>query len=410
MAIRIDRIIDNFNAILQYSSSDSGFERFSYSKEDIMAREFLMKKFKELQLEVCTDGIGNIYASYNPAHSKEKPVFIGSHIDTVPDGGQFDGLTGVLSSLEVLTAMSETNFLPRIPITLAVFAEEEGSNFQITMMGSKFFAKLLDFRDLCLLEDSEGNSALEIMKKAGFHPSEDNIITYEDISPASMIELHVEQGNILDSCGISIGIVEGIVGSRTFEIEMRGQSNHAGTTPMNMRKDPLVPAAGVIYEIPSLPQESGSHLAVATVGKVIVDPCSANVIPDSVKFWVDLRDYKEFGIENMSLQLTRLVKKYSEKFGVDFSINQVSDSPSIKSDKSLVNTINKVANKMGIESKLMHSGAVHDCAMVAQHAKIAMIFVPSKDGISHNRREFTEYSDIEKGTQVLYESLLEITE
>ncbi len=407
MKIKIERIEENFARVLEHSSLENGIQRFSYSVEDLAVRAILLEQLEELGLEIRLDGVGNLFASYNPLESNKRPILIGSHIDTVPDGGKFDGLTGVLCSLEVIQTMIDEQIQPQIPIVFVVFAEEEGSNFGTTMLGSKYWKGQLNEEDLNVLKNKDGRTALSVIQEAGFDPS-NRECSFTSMNPAAMIELHVEQGGILEEKNLDIGVVTKIIGMNSYEITIHGTSNHAGSTPMHLRKDPLLPAAELILYVESLPNTYGSDLAVATVGKILAKPNGSNVISSEVSFTVDIRDTSKLGIESMSLALQRKVGELCKPKAFDYQIELVGKSDPVALSSSIIQVMESRLKLENIPYHKMPSGAVHDCAILADAIDVGMIFLPSKGGISHSPDEYTSMEAIEQGAQLLFDCVKEL--
>lgn len=407
MKINGYRLQENFDTITSISATDTGCTRLSYSHEDQEVREILIKKMIALGLAISVDGVGNIRGKYVSQNAKGKSLLIGSHIDTVIQGGKYDGLTGTLSSLEVITTIAENNIDLKKPLEIIIFAEEEGSNFGSTMVGSKCLAGYLTYSDLEKMKNYDGIPAIKIMQEAGLDPDIHTIHEIDD-SADMMIEYHVEQGGILEDAGRSIGIVEAIAGMQTMKVIMIGQSNHAGTTPMHLRRDPLVTASKIIHEISTLPAQYGGKQTVMTVGKIFVEPNGSNVIPSRVEFYVDIRDVVEMNIENSYQQLSDYILLTCLEANLRCIIDKVGESKPVECSERLIATIETAATKKDLPYLRMNSGAVHDCAMLAQKLEIGMIFVPSKDGISHNPNEFTKWEDIVMGADLLLDVVLEL--
>lgn len=405
----IHRIKTDMENIAKFTSTpQSGCTRFSYSSEDKQAREYLLKEITKLGLDVVIDGAGNIRAKYLTDNSDGPAVMFGSHIDTVANGGKFDGLTGVIAGLEAIRVIKENNVNLKNPLELIVFAEEEGSNFGITMFGSKILTGNYDAKDLRHIKNDEGISAYEIMKNFGLDIEniEDDVLKKGEIK--AMIELHVEQGGVLDSKGIPIGIVECIVGMKTYKVGLRGVSNHAGTTPMYLRKDPMVGASEIIYYIEKVVKEDALSTTVATVGKINSKPNMPNVISEEVEFYVDIRDVNSKGIGMMVEKLTNKTKEIAEKRNLGYSIELIGESESVNLSPKVTNIIEKVAQDEGYKYRKMNSGAVHDAAMLTEWTDVGMIFVPSIDGKSHCPEEDTNYRDIKLGCDLLIHAILRL--
>ena len=404
---RISRDIEN---IVKISATPGlGCTRLSYSKEDKEVREYLIKILKELGLPVKIDGVGNIRAKYIVDGNGDKPsIMIGSHIDTVPNGGKFDGLTGVVTALEVIRILDENKIELDNPVEFAVFAEEEGSNFGTTMVGSKVLTGLYNLEDLKELKDHRGKSAYQIMKDFGLEVDkiEEEVLKSSDVK--AMIELHVEQGGILHKENLSIGIVKAIAGMKSYKIIFNGISNHAGTTPMNLRKDPMVGAAEMVLHLKNIAKDKALEHTVATVGKIHSQPNASNVIASQVEIFVDIRDVESKGIEIVSENLKSKVKELELKYDLKIEVELVGESQVVHLSTEVVETIETIAKRRKYNYKMMNSGAVHDAAMLTKVTDVGMIFVPSIDGISHSPHEMTKIEDIKIACDVLLETVIEL--
>lgn len=403
----IKRIKNDIETITKITATPGkGCTRFSYSKEDKEVRDYLMKIMRELDLDIKIDGVGNIRAKYENDNISESSIMIGSHIDTVANGGKFDGLTGVITALEVIRVLHENDLPLKRPVELVIFAEEEGSNFGITMVGSKVLSGKYNIEDLKEIKDDSETSAYEIIKNFGLEVDKVEEETLEPEEVDSMIELHVEQGGILDSENIPVGIVQAIVGMSTYKIKLKGVSNHAGSTPMNLRNDPMVAAASVITKLKIIAEEDALENTVATVGKIHCEPNVPNVIPEEVEFFVDIRDVDEKGIEIVEKRMKEEIKKAEEVYDLKAKIELLGKSDSVTLSTQVIDSIEEAAVENNYNFKEMNSGAVHDAAMLTELANVGMIFVPSINGKSHCPDEVTNYEDIELGSNLLLDSVM----
>ncbi|MBU5427713.1 M20 family metallo-hydrolase [Tissierella pigra] len=403
---RIKNDIENITKIT--ATPNMGCTRFSYGKEDREVREYLTKEMKILGLSINVDGVGNIRAKYMDNNEDKPSIMIGSHIDTVSNGGKFDGLTGVVTALEVVRIIKENNIKLENPIELIIFAEEEGSNFGTTMVGSKFLSGAYKLEYLKRLKNDEGITAYNIMKDFGLDVDnvENEVLKKEEAK--AMVELHIEQGGILHSENISIGIVQAIVGMKTYRVSLEGVSNHAGSTPMYLRKDPMVGAAEIITYMEKVAKEKALKDTVATVGKIHCQPNGSNVIPGQVEFNVDIRDVETEGIEIVAKELINKTKEIANKRGLKYSIDLVGESDCVKLSSKVINAIEETAIENKYVYKEMNSGAVHDSAMLTGITNVGMIFVPSIDGLSHCPQEETKFEDIKLGCDLLLGTVIKL--
>ena len=386
---RIKRDMDYINSIT--ATEGEGCTRLSYSKEDRKTRDYILSELDKLGVNYKIDGVGNIRAKY-PANLNESSILTGSHIDTVPNGGRFDGLTGSICALESMRRIVEENVTLKKPIEFIIYAEEEGSNFGSTTLGSKLLAGKVGVDELDRLTASDGRTARKVMEDFGLSISTIERDRLKKGEAYAVIELHVEQGAVLDRENLEIGVVNAISGMNTFEVTINGVANHAGATPMIYRKDPLAAAAEIILEMERFAKENVNPTTVATVGKVV--------------FNVDIRDIDQNGIDKTSDHLKEVLERVKKERNIDYSIELVGSSKSVTLDDEIVSTIKEKVDEFNYKNKIMHSGAVHDCMILSDLCKVGMIFVPSKDGISHNPNEDTDFADIEKGANVLLATLI----
>jgi hydantoinase/carbamoylase family amidase len=403
---RIKNDIENVTKIT--ATPNMGCTRFSYGKEDKEVREYLIKKMKDLGLFIKIDGVGNVRAKYIDNNEDKPSIMMGSHIDTVANGGKFDGLTGVITGLEVIRVIKENNVKLDNPIELIIFSEEEGSNFGTTMVGSKFLSGTYKLEYLNKLKNDDGVTAYQVMKDFGLDVDnvENEVLKKEEAK--AMVELHIEQGGILHSENLPIGIVKAIVGMKTYKVSLEGVSNHAGSTPMYLRKDPMVGAAEIITYMEKVAKENALKDTVATVGKIHCQPNGSNVIPGQVEFNVDIRDVEIEGIEIVAKELIDKTKEVAEKRGLKYSIDLVGESDCVKLSPKVISAIEEVAIEKKYAYKKMNSGAVHDSAMLTEITDVGMIFVPSIDGLSHSPQEDTKFEDIKLGCDLLLGTVIKL--
>lgn len=405
-----NRIREIIETIASYNAVDpiEGVSRFSYSDYDLQVREYLIGICESIGLKVRVDAVGNVFARLEGSDDSLPVVMSGSHIDSVKEGGRFDGVVGSVGALEAVRVMVENGFKPKNSIDVVFFAEEEGSNFQVPVMGSKILTGKLSLDDVKNIKNAEGVSAYDVIKNAGFDP--DNIPN-DVIRPGqvkNMIELHIEQSVRLDMEGHTIGIVSGIAGLQWITVTLEGVQNHAGATPMHLRQDPMVAASCIISEIDKI-AKSINDTIVATVGNIEVIPNIPNAIPKEVTFVVDVRDIQEDTIQNCVDQIKAITEKYANENGVKFKVKKTASSTAIKVPDDIKKIMVDEAEKLGSDYILMPSGAVHDSNYMAEVTDVAMIFVPSVDGRSHVKEEFTEWDDIKAGADLLLNTLMAIS-
>lgn len=403
---RLREIIEEI--ALHNDTPEDGVSRFSYGKKDAEVREYLMEICRDIGLAVRVDGAGNIFARMQGTKPELPIVLSGSHIDSVKNGGRFDGLVGCIGALEAVRVMKENGYQPQNSIDVAFFAEEEGSNFQVPVMGSKLITGKLSVEDIKKTYNAEGQSAYEVIKNAGFDPDQipHQLLKKGDIK--AMIELHIEQSVLLDAEKHTIGIVSGIAGLKWIKVTLKGKTNHAGATPMHIRKDPMVAAGRIIGEIDQI-ASSVNNTAVATVGNLEVQPNIPNAIPGIVTFIVDVRDVDNFGIDEIIKRIHEITEKHARDNEVTFEIEGIASSTPIKIPQYLKEAMEVCAKELELDYIMMPSGAVHDSNYIAEVTDVGMIFVPSKDGRSHVRDEFTDWKDIKAGADLLLRTLMRLT-
>ena len=406
----IERIENDIDTIAEITATpNSGCTRLSYSLEDKKARDYLLGAMNKLGLSIKVDGVGNIRGKYGTKENLNNPsIMIGSHIDTVPNGGKFDGLVGVISSLEVIRVLHENHVELDNPIELIIFAEEEGSNFGITMVGSKALTGTYKLDDLKKIMNDKNISAYESMKEFGLDVDCIEKQVLKDSEVKAMIELHIEQGGILEEEGFSIGIVEAIVGMRVYKITINGVSNHAGTTPMNLRRDPMLAASEIILHVRDVAREGARKKTVATVGKIISEPNATNVIANKVELFVDIRDVESLGIEIVSGELESKAKELENKYNLIISCELIGESRPVILSTEVIDTIEKTAKEQALNYKRMDSGAVHDAMILTKITKVGMIFIPSKDGKSHCPDEMSKMEDIKIASDLLLAAVIDL--
>jgi len=409
MKINIDRIKKDIEYVSNISATKNfGCTRFSYSKEDKEAREYLLQEFMKIGATVQVDGVGNIRARISGA-SKDKPIIlVGSHIDTVMNGGAFDGLLGTVCALEILRVMKENELVFERGIEAIIFAEEEGSNFGATMLGSKCITGKYHKDDLISLKNDSGKTAYQVIKNFGFDPDSMKSMLLNLNEIYAMLELHIEQGQILDDSKNEIGIVNGIYGMKNVRVTLNGVGNHAGATPMFCRKDPMVVAGKIICEVENIVNKIHNETLVATVGKIFSIPNASNVISSQVVMYIDIRDINDETIDLTLNKVKKYIKKVANNRNILFEIEVVSSSKPVILSKEINDLFESIAKEKNIKYLNMYSGAVHDCAQLTGISEVGLIFVPSIKGRSHVPEENTTYEDIEIGGNLLLEAVVQL--
>lgn len=381
-----------------------GCARLALSDEDKAGRDLVTGWMKALGLEVRIDAIGNVIG-LRAGRENVSPIVTGSHIDTVRTGGRYDGNYGVLAGLEVVRALNAAGITTRRPIAVAFFTNEEGARFQPDMMGSLVHAGGLGLNEAYAAADKDGVSVGDELRRIGYlGPAKPGALR-----PHAFLELHIEQGPILDEEKVRIGVVESVQGISWTEYAVTGVSNHAGTTPMRLRRDAGYLAASVTLFARKLALDMGGH-QVATVGSLSLRPNLINVVPNRAVFTVDLRNTDEAKLKDAEAQVTAHIAEIArdERLGVEAKV--LARFEPVIFDAGLVDRVEHHARALTLSTRRMPSGAGHDAQMMQRLCPTAMIFVPSVAGLSHNVKEHTEPADLVAGAQVLLNLMLELAE
>ena len=384
---------------------EGGVTRLGLSQAELDARQYVISLMKESGLEVRIDPAGNVYG--RRAGSAKLPVLLfGSHVDSVPHGGSFDGSVGTLGAIEVMRALNDRHVKTRHPLEAVVWTKEEGPHFGFSALGSSVAAGTLG-PEILDRKDDEGLTIADWLKRYGQDPSRLAEARIPAGSLAAIIELHIEQGPNLEENKVQIGVVQGIVGLKRWKCIATGVANHAGTTPMNRRKDALAAAAKDLLAVREVVRaEPGRQ--VGTVGYMRAEPGAPNVIPGRVEFPVELRDLNAATIERMWERIQQRFAQTDSEEGVETRCAVINDIAPALSDPSVQSVIRTAARSAGLSTADLPSGAVHDAGEISRLAPMGMIFVPSRDGISHAPKEFSSWDDIANGAEVLYRTVLEL--
>ncbi len=400
----ISFIEKRINELGVITDQDHPYTRLVFSKEFYKGRSWLKDQFNSLGLLISTDEAGNLIGLLKSKEQTKKIVIIGSHIDTVPSGGRYDGIAGVVSALCVIKNIIENKI--NLPFHLAVYdyLGEELNDWGISCIGSRGIAGALN-NDILSRQNSSGQILREEIDKIGGNskllnkpfPLIKNIL--------ACLELHIEQGKILEDRKIDIGVVRSIPSISRFKVTVKGQAGHSGTILMNQRADALVTASEIICFVNKsalkLSQKSNQHF-VATIGKINVHPNSAAIIPGLVEMTIDLRATSQNSRQEFLDILEIQISLMNESSSCNINIQDIAFAPFVEMDKELINLFKKSANSLGLSSNIMDSGAGHDTAQLSRIAPAGMIFIPCKDGLSHCPEEYAEIYDISKGTAVIY--------
>lgn len=397
---RLNRRIDELSEFGK--NVQGGMDRVAFSDADVASRPYLRTAMEEAGLEVHVDAAGNMLGRRSGSESGLAPIVFGSHTDSVPNGGKYDGPVGVLSAIECAHVLNENGIVTRHPLEVVIFANEEGG-----LVGSK--AMIGALTEEALEEESHSGKTIaegievlggDLARLASVRRSEGDIAAY--------IEIHIEQGRILYTEEIEIGVVEGIVGISWWDVAIEGAANHAGTTPMHLRQDALLSAAQLVIAVNRVVTSvAGSQ--VGTVGMIEASPGAPNVIPGKVEMSLEIRDLSATKIESLFESIKQEALAIENEYGTKISFDRIDTSatPAL-TDPRLRKAIAASAEKLGLSFKFMPSGAGHDAQSMAKLGPIGMIFIPSVDGISHSPKEFSRPVDVENGANVLLNAILEI--
>jgi len=398
-------LLDTLDALAGIGAVDGGgCARLALTDEDKAGRDRVVGWMKALGLEVRIDAIGNVIG-LRAGRENLPPVMTGSHIDTVRTGGRYDGNYGVLAGLEVVRALNAANVTTRRPIAVAFFTNEEGARFQPDMMGSLVYAGGIGLNEAYAAADKDGVAVGDELRRIGYLGS----TLPGALRPHAFLELHIEQGPILDEEKVRIGVVESVQGISWIEYTVTGVSNHAGTTPMRLRRDAGYLAASVNLFARRLAWEMGGH-QVATVGALSLRPNLINVVPNRAVFTVDLRNTDEAKLKEAEARVAAHIAEVAAAERVEVEAKVLARFEPVIFDQVLVDRVERHAGAMKLTTRRMPSGAGHDAQMMQRLCPTAMIFVPSVAGLSHNVKEHTEATDLVAGAQVLLNLVLELAE
>ena len=409
--IQPDRLLADIEALAAIGDTgDGGNCRLALTDEDAGGRELVVGWMRALGLDVRVDRMGNVVATRAGAARGSDgggdgaaPVMTGSHIDTVGTGGRYDGTLGVLAGLEVVRALDDAGIRTRRPVSVAFFTDEEGSRFPPDMLGSLVYAggmPLEDALDIVAIDGAVLGDELERIGWAGD-------AAVPGPPPHAYVELHIEQGPVLEEAGVTIGAVTGVQGISWQELTITGQSNHAGTTPMRLRRDPAYVAAETIGFVRRLATELGGH-QVGTVGRLDLHPDLVNVVAARATLTVDLRNTDEAVLADAERRLHEHVGAQASAEGCDVAWRRLARFEPVAFDPAVIDLVESTAERLGHSVMRLPSGAGHDAQMIARTCPTGMVFVPSRGGVSHNPSEFTEPEHLAAGAQVLAEVMVEL--
>jgi N-carbamoyl-L-amino-acid hydrolase len=384
------------------ATTRGGLTRVALTDEDKRGRDWLVARMKDAGLRVTVDQMGNIFGE-RAGETALPPVMMGSHADSVPTGGKYDGQLGVLCGLEVIRALNDQKVRTRHPVTLVIFTNEEGARFQPAMIASGVMAGKIALEDAYNARDKDGLRLVDELERIGYLGSEPCVPR----PFRAYLELHIEQGPFLEEEGLAVGVVEGIVAIAWSRLTIHGVQDHAGPTPMRIRHDALVAAADVVGRVRGIARELGGDL-VSTVGNLVVHPNIVNAIPGRVDLSIDIRDPRDATLDRARAMLDRDVRDACEREGVTYQLEHYWRVPRTPFDPEVVAAVERAALATGARYRRILSGAGHDAQYMAAIGPAGMIFVPSHDGRSHCEEEFTRIEDIEHGANTLLGAALDL--
>lgn len=378
---------------------DGGVTRVAWSPELFDAYDWLGDRMRELGLEVEVDAAGNLLGRWTVGSGSA--VLVGSHMDTVPSGGRLDGVLGVVAAVHAVKLLQEQGFQPARPVWIVAFMDEEGTRFDAALFGSRAFVGE-DVAPVGHRIDAAGTTLRDAMGERGH--------ALERVGEAARVgevgayfELHIEQGPVLEAEGVQIGVVTSIVGLRGYRVRLHGQANHAGTTPMSLRRDAFAGAARIALELRDFSRARDN--VTANVGKIAVAPGGANVVPGFADFTIDIRAATSEGVAELERLVEEVVARIAREEGLEAELELTFSLEPLELDPQLVDAVERAAAEEGATSRRMSSGAGHDAMVVGRHVPAAMIFVPSRAGISHSPDEYSSPSEVELGMRVLAATL-----
>ncbi|MGC3875302.1 Zn-dependent hydrolase [Halomonas sp. GXIMD04776] len=404
LAINQDRLWQRLMSMAEIGATPSGGScRVALTDEDRQGRDLFIAWCRELGCDIRIDRMGNIFAQRPGTDPQRPPVACGSHLDTQPHGGKFDGVYGVLAGVEIFETLNEQGIETTSPLEICVWTNEEGARFAPPMVSSGVFGGSYDLDYGLSREDTDGitlGEALETIGYAGSLPCGDHPLS-------AFIEVHIEQGPILERDSDTIGVVTGVQGSRWYQVTFQGQDAHTGSTPMQGRRDALVSAAHLVIAVRGI-AEHYAPSAVATVGRLDVSPNSNNTIPGEVTLTVDMRHADPQTLDAMQAELYAAVDKTAEQEGTGVERQRIMDTPPIHFNERCIDAVRSATLELGYRHQDIRSGAGHDACHISRIAPTSMIFIPCAGGLSHNEAESAEPSDLAAGANVLLHALLKL--
>jgi len=401
---RLRQLLDGVNAF-GFNAVTGGYNRVGYSADDMAVRDWFADQMQTDGLQVHRDGVNNLFGRYGPETGP--CVMAGSHLDTVPEGGAFDGSLGVCIALECVRAMRDAGISPRTPIVVAATAEEEGRFGG--MFGSQTIVGAVTADWIEKASDSDGIGLVDAMAAQGLDARSALEAAWKPGSIRAFLELHIEQGPVLERSAIPVGIVEAIAGVCNLQVRYTGTANHSGTTPMDMRADAFAGLTAFATTIAPILKEHGSGQSRITIGKVELSPNHAHTIPGAADFLINLRDTSETVMRELRAECLRNIEIAASAHGLTFDVQEKSWLSPVSLDPGIRAIFGEEADRLGYASVIMPSGAGHDAQTMQSLCPSGLIFIPSRNGISHAPEEWSDWADIEKGAQLMLNALVRLS-
>ena len=401
----VARIAADLNHFATLTEPGSGITRLAFTDLERLAHDYFGSTMSDLGLSVHTDSVGNTIAEM-PGEDDAPALGLGSHLDSVPAGGRFDGVAGVVAAMEVARVLRHADVQTRHPFRFVAFAAEEGARFGQACNGSRMVSGVADAADLQRLVDADGVTIAAAMRRVGLDPDRWLDARWSPSDWKAFLELHIEQGSVLEHAGVGVGVVDAISGSTRLFIELSGRASHSGGTPMDQRADALAAASELVLTAESLAGETQHEGTRATVGKLDVQPGSITTIPGVVRLTLDVRDVDWSRQRRTAEKFLALAERVCQRRNVEMKSTMIADASPVALSVPVREVIAQAAEENGTPYRLLPSGASHDTQMISHVTQTGMVFVPSRDGISHAPEEWTSTEDIATGTRVLLRALL----
>ena len=401
-----ERMARDFAAMEKCSDTAGaeGITRLAFTDSDWQGRAYIIKEMKAAGLTVREDAFGNVIGRLAGTQNDLPPVLFGSHGDSVPSGGNYDGAVGILSALEVIRSLQEEGFVPEHPLEVVLFMCEESSRFGAATLGSRAMRGKLSLEDLQRLQDAGGKKLYEVLQARGLQPDNLEFARYPQ-PPKAFFEVHIEQGKVLEHAKIPLGVVTGIAAPTRLRLHLHGKADHSGATPMNLRHDGLCAAAEIVLKLEALAGAQTEPPVVGTVGILKVHPGVMNVIPGECELGIDIRSISAAAKDKVEGELRQALEEICQRRQMEYDIEEISKEVPVEMRPGMVDFLTERCRQAGEACLAMPSGAGHDAMHWADFAPVGMIFIPCKEGISHNPAEDASLDDIVKVAKVLEEAV-----